>query len=120
MTAHPYHARLERVLARMGGLYTFNDIMSLVAQNQMQSWAEGDSWALTRIGIYPRGKAVEVMAVVGSLEESRILHDRIIQFANEVGAKVIQAYGRIGWKDDAEERGWKVVAENYVYQRVLQ
>ena len=120
MTAHPYHARLKSVLARMGGLYTFNDIMSLVAQNQMQSWAEGDSWALTRIGIYPRGKAVEVMAVVGTLEESRILHDRIIEFANEVGAKVIQAYGRMGWKDDAESRGWEIVAENYVYQRVLQ
>lgn len=117
MTAHPYHAKLKRVLARMGDLYTVNDILSSIARNEMQSWVEGESWALTRIAIYPRAKVIEVLAVVGKISEARVLHDRILIFASEVGARVIQAYGRKGWLHDAQRRGWKVIAENYVYQR---
>jgi hypothetical protein len=117
VTAHPYHKKLARVLKRMGDLYTVNDILSEIAQNRMQSWMEGESWALTRIALYPRAKVVEVLAVVGKIEEARVLHDRILVFAAEVGARVIQAYGRKGWLHDAQRRGWKVMAENYVYQR---
>ena len=117
MTAHPYHAKLKRVLDRLGGLYTLNDILSLVARNEMQSWVEGESWALTRIAIYPRAKVVEVLAVVGRLDEARVLHDRILIFAAEVGAGVIQAYGRTGWMPDAKRRGWRVLAKNYVYSK---
>jgi hypothetical protein len=119
VTAHPYHAKLQRVLDRMGNLYTVNDILSEVAANKMQSWVEGESWALTRIGLYPRAKVVEVLAVVGKLDEARKLHDRILVFAAEIGAGVIQAYGRSGWMPDAQRRGWKVIAENYVYQREM-
>jgi hypothetical protein len=117
MTVHPYHAKLARVLDRMGGLYTLNDILDLIADGRMQSFVEGESWALTRIAQYPRAKVVEVLAVVGRLDEARILHDRILIFAAEVGASVIQAYGRTGWMPDARRRGWKVKAKNYVYQR---
>jgi len=117
VTAHPYHAKLQRVLDRMGNLYTVNDILTEIAQNKMQSWVEGESWALTRIALYPRAKVVEILAVVGKLDEARKLHDRILVFAAEVGAGVIQAYGRSGWMPDAQRRGWKVIAANYVYQK---
>ena len=113
--SHPYHRKLARVLDRMGGLYTLNDILSLIARNEMQSFVEGDSWALTRIAQFPRAKVVEVLAVVGNLDEARILHDRILVFAAEVGAGIVQAYGRKGWMPDAARRGWKVKAKNYVY-----
>ena len=119
MTAHPYHAKLQRVLDRMGNLFTVQDILTEIAQNKMQSWVEGESWALTRIALYPRAKVVEVLAVVGRLDEARKLHDRILVFAAEIGAGVIQAYGRSGWMPDAQRRGWKVIAENYVYQREM-
>jgi hypothetical protein len=117
VTAHPYHAKLKRVLVRMGGLYTLNDILSAIARNEMQSFVEGESWALTRIAQYPRAKVVEVLAVVGRIDEARVLHDRVLDFAMEVGATVIQAYGRRGWLPDARARGWKLKAQNYVYQR---
>ena len=99
----------------MGDLYTLNDILTLIAEGKMQSFVEGDSWALTRIAQYPRAKAIEVLAVVGRLDEARVLHDRILIFAAEVGASVIQAYGRMGWMPDAERRGWKIKAKNYVF-----
>jgi hypothetical protein len=114
---HPSYVKLKRVLARAGNLYTVNDILSELNANTMQSFVEGESLALTRIAIYPRAKVVEVLAVVGNLDEARVLHDRILIFAAEVGARVIQAYGRYGWLHDAQRRGWKVIAENYVYQR---
>ena len=119
-TPHPYHAKLKRVLARMGDLYTLDDIRTELAQNTMQSFVEGESVAITRIALYPRCKVVEVLAVVGKLDEARILHDRILIFAAEVGARVIQAYGRQGWLHDAQRRGWKIIAENYVYQRDIE
>jgi hypothetical protein len=114
---HPYHKKLARVLDRMGGLYTVNDILEAIAARRMQSFVEGESWALTRIAIYPRCKVVEVLAVVGRLDEARVLHDRVLVFAAEVGASVIQAYGRSGWMPDAKRHGWKVKAKNYVYQK---
>jgi hypothetical protein len=117
MNVHPYHKKLARVLDRMGGLYSLQDILSAIAKNEMQSWVEGESWALTRIAIYPRAKVVEVLAVVGKLDEARVLHDRLLIFAAEVGASVIQAYGRMGWFPDAQRRGWTIKAKNYVYQK---
>ena len=117
MTQHVYHRKLARVLDRMGGLYSLNDILAAIAIGRMQSFAEGDSWAITQIATYPRAKVVEVLAVIGDLDEARILHDRILDFAAEIGAGVVQAYGRKGWAPDATKRGWKVVAKNYVFQK---
>jgi hypothetical protein len=54
------------------------------------------------------------------LDKARVLHDRILVFAAEVGASVIQAYGRAGWMPDAKRHGWKVKARNFVYQRDIE
>ena len=79
----------------MGGLYTVNDILALNrAATRCSRSSRASRWALTRIALYPRAKVVEVLAVVGRLDEARVLHDRILIFAAEVGAGVIQAYGR--------------------------
>lgn len=114
---HPYHRKLERVLDRMGGFYTLNDILTEIAEGKMQSFVEGNSWVITRIVIYPRAKSLEVFAALGDIEELRVLHDRILDFAAEVGAGVIQAYGRKGWIPDARRRGWRVKARSFVYQK---
>ena len=117
MTPHPYLAKLERVLSRMGDLYRVSDILEAISARRMQSFVEGESIAITRIASYPRAKAVEVLAVVGSLDDARVLHDRVLEFAAREGATAIIAYGRPGWADDARRRGWKVKAKNYVFQR---
>jgi hypothetical protein len=118
-SVHPYVKKLNRTLARMGGLYLASDILRLVHEGRMQMFAEGDSIAVTQIALYPRAKVLEIMVVVGDLDELRILHDRLLTFAAEIGAGVIQTYGRRGWFPDAERRGWKVKAKNFVYQREL-
>lgn len=117
MTAHPYHRKLERVLDRMGGLYTLQDILTNIATGKMQGFVEGESWAITQIGLYPRCKVLEIIAVVGNLEDLRALHDRLLIFAAEIGASMIQAYGRKGWLEDARRRGWRVKSRSFIYQR---
>ena len=117
---HPYHRKLERVLARMGGLYTLHDILDAIAAGKMQSFTHGDSWAITQIMDHPRGRCLEIFAVVGDLEEARELHDRVVDYGFEIGAKVIQAYGRRGWLSDAKQRGWKIKARAFVYQRAVE
>jgi hypothetical protein len=115
---HPYHKKLARMLDRMGGLYTLHDILTAIADGRMQSFTHNDSWAITRIMDHPRGRSLEIFAVVGGLDDLRVLHDRLVIYAFEIGAKVIQAYGRKGWLNDAQRRGWKVKARSFVYQRV--
>jgi hypothetical protein len=117
MTAHPYHKKLARILDRMGGVYTVSDIMAGIASGRMQSFVEGDSWAITKIVEFPRCLMLEVMFALGSLEECRILHDRIMDFALENDIDLVQAYGRKGWKKDAAENGWKIKTTAYLYQR---
>ena len=94
---HPYYAKLKRVLARAGDLYTVQDILDELAANTMQSFVEGESVAITRIALYPRCKVVEVLAVVGKVDEARVLHDRVLIFASaEVEANCSVIPGTIG------------------------
>jgi hypothetical protein len=119
MTAHPYHRHLARALERMGGVYTVSDILAAIAEGRMQSFADGDSWAITQVVAYPRARMLDVLMAIGDLESCRRLHDRIIQYAKDNDISLIQAYGRRGWVRDAAARGWKVKTTSYLYQREL-
>jgi hypothetical protein len=119
MNAHPYHRRLARVLDRMGGAYLVSDILAAIAEGKMQSFAEGDTWAITQVIDYPRVRALEILAVVGEHEQFRKLHERILQYARDNDIGLVQAYGRRGWLPDANANGWKVRTTSYLYQREL-
>jgi hypothetical protein len=119
MTAHPYHRKLARALDRMGGLYTVSDILAEIAVGRMQSFADGGSWAITKVVDFPRARMLEIMIALGDLETCRRLHDRILQYARDNDIGLVQAYGRRGWVNDAAARGWKVKTTSYLYQREL-
>lgn len=119
MNAPIYHHKLERALDRQGGLFTLTDILERVADGRMQSWVEGNSWAVTQISVFPRRRLLEIVAVVGDLGDCRILHDRLIGFAKEMGLDLIAAYGRLGWIRDAKRNGWKIKAQSYLYHKDL-
>jgi hypothetical protein len=103
----------------MGATYTVNDILAAIAAGKMQSFAEGDSWAITQVVAFPRTKLLEVLIAIGDLEQCRRLHDRILQYAQDNDIGLVQAYGRRGWIGDAARRGWKVKTTSYLYQREL-
>ena len=117
MNATVYHRKLARVLDRMGGLYSVQDILTAIARGKMQSFVENNSWAITQIAVYPKAKVLEIVAVVGDLDDLRVLHDRVLEYATNMGIGVISAYGRKGWLPDAEKRGWTVKSRSFVYQR---
>ena len=111
--------KLEKLLARMGGLYTVGDILERIGSGRMQSFTHGESWVVTQIGVFPQKRVLEIIAAVGDIDELRILHDKVLNFALEMEIPVIQAYGRLGWVPDALGRGWKVKADSVVLQRVF-
>lgn len=120
MNAAVYHKKLARVLDRMGGLYTVSDILKNISCGRMQSFVENNSWAITQIVDFPRKRVLEIFAVIGDLEDLRVLHDRIIEYAADLPADVVVAYGRKGWLPDAKRRGWRIKARSFVYQRDMQ
>ena len=116
---HPYARKLARLLERMGDVFTVSDILAAIAEGKMQSFAEGDSWAITQVIQFPRARMLEILVAIGDLDECRILHDRILQYAKDNDISLIQAYGRRGWLGDARSHGWKVRTTSYLYQREL-
>lgn len=120
MSAHPHHRKLARVLDRMGGTRTVQDILAAIAVGKMQSFVDGDSWVITQVVNFPRARVLEIVAAVGDREECLRIYDRrILQYADDNDISFIQAYGRRGWIDDARKRGWKVKTTSYLYQREL-
>ena len=97
MSVHPYHAKLKRTLDRRAVCTRSTTSSTHSHRSEMQSCVEGESLAITRIAIYPRGKVVEVLAVVGRHRRGARPARPVLIFAAEVGARVIQAFGRQGW-----------------------
>ena len=116
---HPFERKLRRLLDRMGGLYAPRDIVEACHRGAMQMHAEGDSIVITKIGDFPRARVLEVIGAVGDIDQLRVLHDRIVAFADKENCSVIQAFGRKGWISDAKSRGWKVKARAFVYHKEL-
>jgi hypothetical protein len=114
-----YHRRLAKALDRMGGLYTLNDILTLVGKGAMQSFAHNNSWAITQICIYPRAKTLNVVVMAGDIEDYEALDRKLTDFATEMGIGLITAIGRKGWRPFGEKRGWKIKSTSYVYYKEL-
>lgn len=112
-----YLDKMARALDRMGNLYSLDDILIEIGNGTMQGFVEDDSWVVTQIANYPRTKALQVIAAVGKMDAVLSIHPRLVSLADEVGASVIQSYGRRGWIKPALERGWKVKSRAYVFQR---
>jgi hypothetical protein len=100
-------------------LYNVNDILSAIAEGRMQSFAEGDSWAITQVADFPRARLLEILIALGDIDQCRILHDRILQYANDHDIGLIQAYGRRGWFGHPLTDGWKIRTKSFLYQREL-
>ena len=121
MTAHPYHQKLARVLERMGGTYTLNDILTAIAAGKMQSFVVNNSWAITQIQDFPRARQLQLIAMVGDLADVDALHAALVTYADEVNAGLLSTYGRRGWLREGswERLGWRLKATSHLYQRSM-
>lgn len=105
----------EAMLARQGGLFTFEDVLDGIKNGKFQSWVEGGIWAVTQIAVYPQRSAVEIVWVVGPWEAEVIerLEKRIIQWGNSLGVDLFYSFGREGFVERTLP-GWKPVARFYL------
>src|SRR5580693_5822362 len=97
MTAAIYHRKMERALDRMGGLFTLNDILTAIAEGRMQSFVHDNSWAITQVNQYPRARTLQLVAIVGHLEDIDALHEQILSYADQANCGLLSTYGRLGW-----------------------
>jgi hypothetical protein len=117
MSAAIYHQKLARVLDRMGGLYTLNDILTAIAEGRMQGFAVNNSWAVTQVNDYPRARALQFVAMVGDLADRDELEAKVLDYARDINAELVSAYGRLGWIPHARELGWRLKARSYLFHK---
>jgi hypothetical protein len=108
-----FREEVEQMLEDHGGLYTFDDILDQIHSGKMQSFTDGQSWAVTAVHQFPQKTVLEVVFVVGNLDALKILEDQLLAFKEEVGAEMMMASGRLGWLK-AKFDGWKAVSVNFV------
>jgi hypothetical protein len=116
-----YEQKLARVLDRMGSTYLVSDILTAISEGKMQSFVEGNSWAITKIADFPRARQLELLAMVGDLADLDPLHAKILAYANEVNAGLLSTHGRLGWLREGsfERLGWRLKAKGHLYQREM-
>lgn len=108
--------KLERALEMMGKTHTIADIREAISLGTMQSFVEGDSWAITQICLTPRKRIMEIILVVGEQADLDRLYQRVISFAKETQCSLIRTVGRLGWKPQADKHGWKIGASVYLME----
>ena len=114
-----YQQKLARVLDAMGGLYLVDDLLSAIAEDRMQSFSIGNSWAITQVNQFPRAKRLQIIAAVGDMGDMVALHDRILDYAADINAGLVSTLGRRGWMPQAREHGWRLKAKNYLYHKEM-
>lgn len=101
--------RIDDVLAEMGGLYSFEDIVNAVKEGRMQSFRLNDSWAVTQISVFPQKVVLDIVFVFGDLEELELLYVDIMGWARERDLHWVMTMARDGWMKHAVFHGWKEI-----------
>jgi hypothetical protein len=109
--------QLERALAETGGTHDLGDIMKGITSGEFQSFARGETWAVTSIIETPRKRICEVFLVVGDMSDAIVLHDEVEMFARARGCKMLRTIARSGWLKWAKPRGW--TTKHSVYLKEL-
>lgn len=109
-----YLDEMANMLQEFGGFYTVDDILQAINEGQMQSFVENNSWVVTQINDFPRRRAVEIVILVGDKADIPALNAQVETFARDVGATLLMAAGRNGFKDVAPTLGWTQMNMNFV------
>ena len=104
--------KMDRALKFGQNLYTLDDIKHNLDAGWMQAHTVGDTLAITQINVWPRRKAVDVILVVGNMDEALQLENVVENWGKDIGADLITAIGRPGWWK-FRTSGWKQVGTMY-------
>ena len=104
--------KLIRALEVSGNLYTLSDIEEGLNSGSLQSHVEGDTWAITQVHDWPQRRAVNILFVIGSIEDTAELEAKIEKWAKDINANLLTATGREGWWK-VRTPGWKTTGTLY-------
>lgn len=110
---HPFKEKVDKLLLKGGDLYSFEDILEQINLGNMQSFALGESWCVTQICNFPRRRALDIVFMVGNLDELRALEPELIAFAKKHGIDRGIATARLGFIEKSFP-GWKLASANFV------
>lgn len=110
----PLLRKVEHILERSGGFFTFEDILEAVRNGRMQSFTCNDSWAVVQTIDYPRKRVVDIVFVVGHMADMDVLESEVTGWAREIGATMLTTGARNGWQDRAKVRGWRTVSQVFM------
>jgi hypothetical protein len=113
-------AKMEKALKCAGNLFDLNDIKNALQTGHMQGHVVGESWAITQIHDWPQRRSVNILFVIGNKEDLPELHAQVEEWAKNVGADMMTAYGREGWEEylgSDTGKGWR--KSNIVYSKDL-
>lgn len=99
--------QLQSVLTRMGNTHALSDVLAAIEAGTMQSFVNGDTWAVTQVVEFPRGKALDIFLIVGEWNHLEDLFTQLQTYAADTGCTLMRAFGREGWRRAAEARGWR-------------
>lgn len=106
--------QLREALERMGNTHSLKNILAEIEAHTMQSFVEGETWAVTKVIQFPQRKVLEIILVIGDIDDAVKLHDVVMDFAAEQGCDLIRTFARDGWHQWAKKRGWQNGMRIYV------
>jgi hypothetical protein len=109
---HHMLKKMARALRQADDMYDLGDIEIGLKTGNMQGHVEGNTWAITQVHDYPKKRTVNILFVIGELEDSVKLEAKIEEWAKSVDADLITAIGRDGWWEHRVP-GWRKLGTLY-------
>lgn len=99
---------IEAALEHSVGGWTLDDVREAVERGEAQLWAGERSAHVTQIETYPFGKAIEVLASGGDMDELiDVLRPQIEAWAKAQGCVAAHVVGRLGWARQLKSCGYE-------------
>lgn len=110
--------RLARGLKECGYTHTAEDLAKAVEEGRMQSWVNDGSLVITEVLSYPQGRELNVVLVVGDIDDIMAMQPQIDEFAREQGCAQMRTTGRRGLVTVLPNYGWKP-SKKVIFERTL-
>jgi hypothetical protein len=107
------HKKLARALRQQGDLFDLEDILADIDNGKKQSFYSNDTWVVTSVHDYPKGRILFVELIVGTIQDHEEINKQLHDFAREHGCKFIDGFGRGGWVDLLTKLGWDAIGVHF-------
>lgn len=98
---------IEKSMARVNNMYSFNDVVMSVLQQQRHFYEFEDCYIIMEFCVFPQWNAYHCFCAGGTTEAILRAEPRIREVAEQLGCKYMSISGRTGWSRRLKDHGWK-------------